>query len=57
MSKASVKKVLDQYQDTASFLQDLIGVLEELYADDPEGCPEGFSALDQAVAAFGESES
>jgi hypothetical protein len=59
MSKAlqrELRELLDRAPSTASFLQDVIATIEQLYAESGDECPEGFGALDQAVEAFDDCE-
>lgn len=60
MTKAALKRqlaaLLAGCPDTAFFLEGVEAVVEDLYADDDEGCPAGFEALDAAVQAFDAAE-
>lgn len=60
MTKAlqlKLRAVLDAEPSTADFVQDVIAVIEALYADDDDGCPEAFEALDRARDLFEAHES
>jgi hypothetical protein len=54
--KAKVKKlkdILESYENTAEFLTDVQSAIESNFADDPNAeCPDGFTALDEAIEAF-----
>jgi hypothetical protein len=51
-----LRSLLDRAGGTSDFLQAVVVAIESLYADSEGGeCPEGFSALDQAVDAFASS--
>lgn len=51
--RQQLRELLDSAQNTAEFLQDVQSAIETLYADsDGDGCPDGFTALDEAIEAF-----
>lgn len=52
----ALTEILERCPNTAFFLEGVQAAIEDLYSDDPEGCPEGFQALDTAVQCFDAAE-